>query len=126
MKTRPLALSLLFLIGLGLFVGTHPCHASARGGALAKPAVSCHGQSHTSGAGERALTRGAPAPQDDPDCCGHGRESRRCGQTCQQVTGIVAHGIPRLTILPAAQLALLPAEWAHLVLAHPIDHVPLA
>ena len=112
MKIRSIASLLLLLVGLGPFLGPHPCHAEQA--PAPEPQASCH---------EETPVPGGEGSSGEPDCCGEGH--RGCEMVCQSAAGILAGSSVPLS-LPFAQLAVPSIQGALRLFAPSIDHVPLA
>ncbi|HWM92861.1 MAG TPA: hypothetical protein VN493_19005 [Thermoanaerobaculia bacterium] len=113
MKIRSIASLLLLLVGLGLFLGPHPCHAAEETPAP-EPQASCH---------EETPVPDSEDSSGEPDCCGKGH--RGCEMVCQAAAGVLAGSSATLN-LQFERLAAPSVQGALRLFVLSIDHVPLA
>jgi hypothetical protein len=117
MPRSVLSLLLLLAIGLGLFAGPHPCHArQARPEAAQK---SCHMQMKTAGPAGPSLSAAG-----GHDCCKTSHGSL-CENVCQ-MTAVSRAGRLVFRIAPVARAVAETPCYELSLLAHGIDHIPLA
>lgn len=114
MVRRLSSLLLVAALGLGLFLGPHPCGArhEERNEERNDAQASCHG-SEPAGPQVRV-------DEDGDDCC-----TAFCQHACH-VTAIAEAGLPAFAISPVSGATVELSGSGLPLFAHPIDHIPLA
>ncbi|MEO6192960.1 MAG: hypothetical protein ABIS20_08125 [Thermoanaerobaculia bacterium] len=129
MQKRILAALTVLLLGLGLMAGPHPC--SGQQSENGQPKASCHGQGSGTAMAGMGMNRGAHAasPRANLPAHGHHGPANCCDTFCQhacQVPAIAAAQPVAFAIEPVALAVVEPSDPGLPLLAHPLDHVPLA
>lgn len=132
MQNRTLAAVLVLLaLSLGLMVGSHPCSLQQGRVESGRSETSCHGEGSgmmMAGMGMDRVAHAAPSQGNLP-AHGHRSPANCCDTFCQhacQTPAIAAAQTVVFAIVPSALTGVEPSDPGLPLLAHPLDHVPLA